>query len=76
MSQRRRLAGAQTGARTQKALQIRMSVEVSKTVSGLWVRRGFKSLPLRSYRANPLAMRVCAYSTRRTFSPPKSVEVH
>jgi len=24
--------------------------EISKTVTGLWVRRGFKSLPLRSAR--------------------------
>jgi len=39
--------GAQTGARAQKALQIAILTIVSKTVSGFWVRRGFKSLPLR-----------------------------
>jgi hypothetical protein len=43
-----RPTGAQTGARAQKVLQIVMLVIVSKTVSGFWVRRGFKSLPLRS----------------------------
>jgi hypothetical protein len=41
-------AGAQTGARAQKTLQIAMLAIVSKTVSGFSVRRGFKSLPLRS----------------------------
>jgi hypothetical protein len=56
----RLLAGARTGAQASKYLQIAIFVAVSKTVSGLWVRRGFKSLPLRLYGANPLAMRVRA----------------
>src|SRR5205809_7378704 len=30
----------------------RSNAAVSKTVSGLWVRRGFKSLPLRSLQRN------------------------
>jgi hypothetical protein len=40
-----------------KTLQIDMFVPVSKTVSGSWVRRGFKSRPLRSLSRIPLSER-------------------
>jgi hypothetical protein len=80
------LAGEQTGGPAGKLLQIRIFVPVSKTVSGLWVRRGFKSLPLRLNRLNkrfalgnlaacprqPGVTGCARYSNRRT----ESVEVH
>jgi hypothetical protein len=46
--------GEQTGERETQSLQIGAFVGVSKTVSGGFVRRGFKSLPLRSYSADPV----------------------
>jgi hypothetical protein len=50
----------------------RSNAAVSKTVSGGNLRRGFKSLPLRSFCANPLLMRVCAVTTSSPCSPPES----
>jgi hypothetical protein len=44
------VAGAQTGAQRRSMAQASGCAAVSKTVSGSWVRRGFKSLPLRSTR--------------------------
>jgi hypothetical protein len=48
------VAGAQTGAPTQKALHITIFVTVSKTVTRRKEDREFKSLPLRFCRASPL----------------------
>jgi hypothetical protein len=82
-SQRRPLSGAQTGARAQKALRIGMLVIVSKTVSGFWVRRGFKSLPLRSTKrvSSRDPLRRSGLRSRGPFqsvrgSPLASVQVH
>jgi hypothetical protein len=46
----------------------RTNAAVSKTVSGLWVRRGFESLPLRLAR-DPMRFVVCSRPrSRRSWS--------
>ena len=44
------MTGEQTGERRENSLQMSYFRTVSKTVSGGFVRRGFKSLPLRFLR--------------------------
>jgi hypothetical protein len=58
----------------------RQAEQISKTVSGSWVRRGFKSLPLRSNHAGleptPAAAKWFAVSRTFPVSPWKSVDVY